>query len=375
MSKKKHMLLPSLWEQGGQDKIIDGLVQSGTASMTNPAYEKLYESVSVPEQSTEASVPEPDDSKLQTDTDGANPEKPTESPDYVSQALELLTTSSREPYTPGEYVSPYTERLDSLINDILGSSYGGYNAQKDNVFRQYKKQYLREADRTQQNVLGQYAALTGGSPSSAAIAAASQAGGQLRGELADILPQLAEADYEKYLSGLDAKRSQLSDLLSLEKLSYGKFSDEENRRLAAWEQKGQLANDQIYKLLQAIELLDSREDREISASDREYGRMMDRLLAGIMPSNEQLEQFGISSDDANKFIKYFATVNSQNKTGNTEDAEVTYENALEYLKEMGITNTDGLMNEEQFEAWNRKYGSYASYEDYVFDFIYQLENN
>ena len=288
--------------------------------------------------------------------------------DYVSQALQLLTSSSaRQPYQAGSYVSPYTDKLDSLINDILGSSYSGYDAENDQTYKQYKKTYLREADRAQQDVMGQYAALTGGVPSSSAITAASQAGNQMRGELADLLPQLAEADYDRYLSRLNTKRNQLSDLMDLENLAYGKYADEEDRRLTAWELDGDLQNEQIAKLLQAIELQDSRADRETAESDKAYDRVLTLLAAGIMPGDDQLQSAGVTSAEANKLMSYLTEKESENK----DNVEPTFEEATEWLEEQGVTDLSALMTEEQFDRWNEKYGHYASYEDYVYDYALQ----
>lgn len=406
MAKKKHLILPSLWDEEKQYQPSVGVQKSETvlsapknsiAEGGESVYEKLYGRVNQSESSGSGNAlsPAPVNPGSGSSGTATNTEKPNapisggmadpgesnapasgEEVDYVGQALELLASSSREPYTPGTYVSPYANQLDSLINEILGSSYGGYNAEEDPIYKQYKKQYLREADRTQQDVMGQYAALTGGLPSSAAITAASQAGNQMRGELADILPQLAAEDYEKYLAGIDAKRGNLSDLLALENLAYGKFADEENRRLTAWEQEGQLQNEQIAKLLQAIELTDSREDRANAATDTAYSRALGLLAAGVMPSDAELANAGLSADAAKQLMEYLASGGSlsSNPTGISGDPDVTYENALEYLKEQGITDAGGLMDEEQFAAWNGRYGRYSSYEDYIFDYIYQMEN-
>lgn len=368
---KKEMTFPSLREAGDQMKyllgdtkpeILQPISKSNTLGSSDTDDDSVYK-----ELLNKVTAPTTPSDSIQVSSS-----KDAGTTDYVSQALQLLSAPSKASYTPGTYVSPYADKLDALINDILGSSYTGYDPAKDSTFSQYKKTYLREADRTQQDVLGQYAALTGGTPSSAAITAASQAGNQMRGELADILPQLAEQDYENYLSGVDEKRGKLSDLLALENDAYGKFADDENRRLTAWEAENDQQNATISKLLQAVELQDSREDRETAKANSAYERAMTLLAAGVMPDSDALKAAGLSEENASQLLqKYLASSEASSTSG---DIDVNYETALDHLKDLGITDTSGLMDEEQFEAWNKKFRNYDSYEDYLFDYIYQREN-
>lgn len=360
MSIKKN-LLASLWEENEEDIKPLGTGKKPILTLNKPIGGVTEEG---------GSVNDSGGSSIEVGTSAGGTDINPSAPDYVSEALKLLTSTTREPYKAGSYVSPYADRLDELIGELLNSSYGGYDSEKDETYKQYKKQYLREADRTQQDVLGQYATLTGGVPSSSAITAASQAGNQMRGALADIIPELSEADYNRYLSGVSEKRGQLSDLLALENLVYGKYSDEENRKLNAWESEGALQNDAISKLLSAIELQDSREDRADAKSDKAYERVITLLAAGVMPSADQLKLAGISSMEATKLMNYLADKDSSDSEGGA-DGESTYEDASKWLKEQGVTDLSALMDEAQFEGWNQKYGNYASYEEYVYDYALQ----
>jgi len=80
-----------------------------------------------------------------------------------------------------------------------------YDMESDPTYSSLKKTYLREADRASQQTVGNYAQMTGGLPSTAALSAASQAGDYYREKLADRIPALEENAYGRYQNELMAQ--------------------------------------------------------------------------------------------------------------------------------------------------------------------------
>lgn len=124
-------------------------------------------------------------------------------------------------------------KLDALLNRTPFS----YDAASDPLYQQYRKQYTREADRSAEDVLGKTAVMTGGMPSTAAVAASQQASDYQMSQMTDKIPELQQLAYSMYQDGLNADRADLNTLIGLEDNNY-------NRWLADRNYLYQLARDQ-----------------------------------------------------------------------------------------------------------------------------------
>lgn len=125
-------------------------------------------------------------------------------------------------------------KLDALLNRTPFS----YDAASDPLYQQYRKQYTREADRSAEDVLGKAAVMTGGMPSTAAVAASQQASDYQMSQMTDKIPELQQLAYSMYQDGLNADRADLNTLIGLEDNNY-------NRWLADRNYLYQLARDQM----------------------------------------------------------------------------------------------------------------------------------
>ena len=136
---------------------------------------------------------------------------------------------------PGQqnYVSPYQSQIDELWNRINGRSFD-YDYTLDPRWQAYKKQYTREGQRAMQDTLGQYAAMTGGMPSTAALSAAQQAQNYYGAQMSDKIPELYQAAYDMYLNDGNALRSDLSTLLGMEDAAYSRWASERDYDYNAW---------------------------------------------------------------------------------------------------------------------------------------------
>lgn len=132
--------------------------------------------------------------------------------------------------TGGSTVAPGTENVGTGTGSAGGFEYGRqgeydaalkaylnpqpftYDPAKDPAMAQYRKQFLREATRAQQDTLGQLATATGGIPSSYALTASQQAGDYYRSQLMDVLPELQSQAYSRYLQDITQKGNALQAL-------------------------------------------------------------------------------------------------------------------------------------------------------------------
>ena len=272
----------------------------------------------------EGEVAKPKDTPVKT----PEPSSTTSANTYWDQALEMLKKQPTASYTPGNYQAKYTDQVDSIINEILNSKYQGYDPTTDPTYSQYKKTYLREADRTAEDVLGKYAAMNGGMASTAAISAASQAGNNFKGQLADKIPELEAAAYDRYLAELSGKRQNLSDLISAEDLAYSLWQGEEAQKKAAYDQEQNAYDTALNRLLQGAEIAQGKEDSEAS-------KALSQLGYGVMPSEAGLKALGIDAATAKSLMAA------------SEGAGLSEETALALLKlsiENGTTPSAELLN-------------------------------
>lgn len=192
---------------------------------------------------------------------------------------ELNSVTGAQPTAQG--VSPYAAELDkvlgtqkSTVDYLLG----------DDVISAYKKAYLREADRTGRDTLGQYAAMTGGIPSTQAVAAASQAADYQKSKLAEMLPSL-------YQQQIDAAMTRWKEL--------GAADDRVAQILGV--QVGAQTADQAYqewsRKMQEDQFAWQKEQQARSDS---YTLALTLLQNGQMPSSDLLAAAGISEGDAQK---------------------------------------------------------------------------
>ena len=101
------------------------------------------------------------------------------------------------------------EQIDRMLDALLGEQFD-YDPASDKLYAAYRQQYERHAA---ENALGKAAALTGGQASTAAVAAAQQAGGYYRAMLAGKLPELAQLAYERYSGERKTRLSAIDRML------------------------------------------------------------------------------------------------------------------------------------------------------------------
>lgn len=131
----------------------------------------------------------------------------------------------------GEYVSPWAAEIQGAVSAILNREPFSYDYKSDPNYASYAKAYTREGRRASEDVMGQYAAMTGGVPSTAAMTAASQAGDYYASKLADKIPELYAAAYAMYQNEGNEMLQRLQMLRGLDSDAYGRWSDEGSRQM------------------------------------------------------------------------------------------------------------------------------------------------
>lgn len=127
------------------------------------------------------------------------------------------------------YLDPLYGDLSAKVDAISGREPFSYDYRTDPAWQAYKKEYTREGRRASEDTLGQYAAMTGGMPSTAAMTAASQANDYYNAKMTDKIPELYKLAYEMYADEASRNMSELSALRGYSDDLYGRWGDEFSR--------------------------------------------------------------------------------------------------------------------------------------------------
>ena len=184
-----------------------------------------------------------------------------EAPTYNSQWADTnkQTYEQIKDYAPFEYdvekpvyTDSYAGTADELLDTIVNHGDFSYDHNTDPNYKAYAKQYRREGERATADTLAKAAANTGGIASTAAVTAAQQAGNYYGAQLADKLPQLYDAAYNRWLDEFTLKQNKLAAV-------QGERANERDKYLsdvAQWESDRDFAaqqhNDQYDKLVNAL---------------------------------------------------------------------------------------------------------------------------
>lgn len=133
-----------------------------------------------------------------------------------------------------DFVNPYADQQKAAVDAVLNREAFSYDPAQDVAWQQAKKMYLREADRAQQDAIGQAASLTGGMASTAAVTAAQQAGDYYRGQMNDALGDYQQQAYQRYVDEEGFDFDTLSALNSLSQQARAEFDTDRNFGYNQW---------------------------------------------------------------------------------------------------------------------------------------------
>ena len=152
-----------------------------------------------------------------------------------------------------EYTSRWDDTMVDLVGQILNNPEFSYDPATDQLYQNYKQQYTREGQRATADALGIAAAASGGLPSSYAQTAANQQANYYAAQLTDMIPQLYQLAYDRYLNDYNMMISDLGVVQGMEEsdrdlyltdlnqyntdreFAYGQFLDEINDQTADFE--------------------------------------------------------------------------------------------------------------------------------------------
>lgn len=160
----------------------------------------------------------------------------------------------------------YEAEIQGILSDISNRKGFSYDMNEDQMYQQYRDQYIREGKRAMKDTAAQTAALTGGYGSTYGAIAAQQGYDNYLAGLNDRVPQLEQMAYGRYTDELADKYNQLGAYQTEENRLYGQYMDA----------LGQYNTDRNFAFgsMQAAMDQNNHEnefDRSLFESDRNYG--------------------------------------------------------------------------------------------------------
>lgn len=248
---------------------------------------------------------------------------PTQTP---LQALE----GNRPTYTPAAPAPTYAanptyqQQIATLTEKVLGRQPFQYDLNADMLYSQYKDQYTTLGKRAAADTQAQAAQLSGGYGNSYGVTAANQQYQNYLNRLNDMVPQLEQRAYERWLNEGQGYERQLDLLRDMENQDYGRYRD----TLGDWRD----ARDFDYNYYQDA-LAGYRADR-----DYEYQREQDALDRALQEAALAARSSGGSGSSRSSSPKSPAGPTSNLLTA--DQAASKYGSYFEKFKKAG--DADGL---------------------------------
>ena len=233
-------------------------------------------------------------------------------------------------------------KLDALLNRTPFS----YDAASDPLYQQYRKQYTREADRSAEDVLGKTAVMTGGMPSTAAVAASQQASDYQMSQMTDKIPELQQLAYSMYQDKLSGDRADLNTLIGIEDNNY-------NRWLADRNYLYQLARDQV--------------GDQQTADALAYQKQQDKLNYDYQKERDAIEDARYNAEwqyILQQAAQQAARSNTRVSTTPTGGGEADYDGLFAAAQASGYPKSYIANNYKKF-GFTSSSGVYDDYEDWL----------
>ena len=148
----------------------------------------------------------------------------------ITRPTQQAQNAARDAYTGyGDFSYSRDPDYRAALAKVTNPDPFSYDYKSDPNYQAYAKQYTREGRRASEDTLGQYAAMTGGRPSTAAVTASQQAGNYYASQLADKIPELYKQKYQQYLDEFSQRLQGLNALRSDRNFEYGVYGDKYNR--------------------------------------------------------------------------------------------------------------------------------------------------
>ena len=200
-----------------------------------------------------------------------------------------MTALKESEYALPEFSSSYDEQIAELYNQIVSREAFKYDPMSDSLYGQYREQYTRMGRMAMMDSMGKAAALTGGYGSSYAQKVGQQEYDEYLQKLGQVMPELYAAAYQRYKDQGETLESRYQTLRGLEGQEYDRYRD------------------QVADVKYQQEMAAEQEKADNDRKDKNYDRLVELITkVGYTPSQEELEQSGMTQSQAEAYLKRYS---------------------------------------------------------------------
>lgn len=273
--------------------------------------------------------------------------------------------SDWEKNKPDEYKSKYSDKIDSLLDEVLNREKFSYSLSDDPLYSQYRDLYIRNGKKAMQDTIGEATALTGGYSNSYAETVGYEAYDEYLSELNGIALDLRARAYDTYLDEGDKLISDITLLRSLDGDDYEKYLGVLERYYKdgdyLLDKLAQMSDDEFDQFLAEVDAWEN--DRDFEREKEEFREEMDFKKAEA------------ERDQANADRNYYLSLarassggsggddEDDNEDGDGDDEYVVYPQS--YAEFASRTGYGGIMTENLFYASSTMINEYGTYENYL----------
>lgn len=247
----------------------------------------------------------------------------------------------QQPVAP--YKSGWQQQLSDTMKKIQNRQPFSYDINGDALYEQYKNKYISQGKQAMEDTIGKASAMTGGYGNSYAVNAGNAAYNDHLGKLNDVIPELYQMAYDRYMAEGDELKAQYSLLADREAEDYGRWRDSISDARYADETAYSRSRDAVadehwreemkfrkserdadYAMWMANFNYGAEQDKiddDRTDADTNYNIMQDNfdkyssliMTTGYMPTDAELEEGGMTRAQADALLKYYEE--SQTPTG------------------------------------------------------------
>lgn len=238
-----------------------------------------------------------------------------------SQAYKDALAALQEHQTsqPGEYVSPFADRLNALYEQVVNRPGFTYDFNADPIYQQYNERYTQSAKMAMQDTMANAAALSGGYGNSWAQSAGQQAYAQTMQGLNDVIPTLYSDAWNRYQQEGQGMIDQLTLTQSMDETAYGRYQDELNDYYTQLNYLYGAANDQYNQDYSAYQ---DALNQWLQDRDYYYGKTQDEL-AQENYEREYEAQYGSKSSSGSSGGSGSSSKSSSSSSSSSSDTSST----------------------------------------------------
>ena len=284
---------------------------------------------------------------------------------------------------PQEYKGLYQEQIDLLLDKILNGEKFSYDVNADELYKQYKDQYVRLGQNASEDTLGQAAALTGGYGSSYGVTAGGQAYQAYLNGLLDKIPELENTAYGKYVDEQNKEQNRLSLLMGMDKNDYSRYKDSvmdywsEGDYL--WDKLSYMSDDEWTKFVHSISQYNSDRDYKFNQDKFDYQKTQDALAQENWQKQYALSEAAAKRTGLNGSASYSSsssTPKDYNEKVEKQKQRIEMLKAFEkglykypdnYADFVMLTGYSGVLTPEEFRKRKPYRDAYEDYSEYLIE--------